>query len=255
MVAGARLAVDALLSTVPMAVRLRALSLLRQQFEEVHMPTPSLHGKLGADQLMCYPRDGDVYRLLVGISRLVPGALRPMQVPKFAIPNPLLVRELEGWIAMHSARAPAVPAVPDAAGTGAGASAAPAPVPASALASADSNLWCTEQWKVSQNEMSRNLKQHQRDAVSDMDERDGRGAPGHFLVMDVGYGKTLTSLSYAAQWLRSGNGERTKYILWTTPGHIVGSTELQIRSKWKVTVTMPVPVPMYGLGLCAVTML
>ena len=221
MVAGARLAVNALLSKVPMAVRLRALSLLRQQFEEVHMPTPSLHGKIGADQLMCYPKDGDVYRLLVSISRLVPGALRPMQVPKFAIPNPLLVRELEGWIGTYSEIAQAT------AGTEVGAAGKPVPVPS------EHNLWRTEQWKTSQNEMSQNLKQHQRDAVSDMDERDGRGAPGHFLVMDVGYGKTLTSLAYAAQWLRSGNGVRTKYILWTTPGHIVKSTELQIRSKWK----------------------
>ena len=47
------------------------------------MPTPALDGGLGADQLMAYDNDWDVYRLLVHLSRLVPGALRPSVAPDF----------------------------------------------------------------------------------------------------------------------------------------------------------------------------
>lgn len=205
LVTGAKQAVRETLDQVSKSTRLRVLSLLRQQFEEVAMPTPSLSGKIGADQLSAYPFDADVYKLLVKLSRLVPGALRPVQVPKFKIPNSVLVRMLEGWIATYTVQ----PSHDDHADT-----------------------WTSPKWNGSASTMKGALKLHQRDAVADMVERDSRGAPGHFLVMDVGFGKTLTSLYYATQFLWTSNGKQVQYILWTTPGHIVESTENQIRSKW-----------------------
>uniref|UniRef100_A0A7S2DLB5 TFIIS N-terminal domain-containing protein n=1 Tax=Haptolina brevifila TaxID=156173 RepID=A0A7S2DLB5_9EUKA len=95
--------VIALFASVPATVALRAASMLRQQWQTVAMPTPALSGGLGSDQLAAYNGDWDAYRLLVLLSRLVPGALRPAMPPTFIIPEARLLRVAERW-AMVGAR-------------------------------------------------------------------------------------------------------------------------------------------------------
>ena len=74
----ASVAADQSMAARPLQMRL--LSLLRQQYEQVALPVPGLDGELGSDQLMCVEGDWIVYRALLLISRLAPGALRPKQV-------------------------------------------------------------------------------------------------------------------------------------------------------------------------------
>lgn len=80
------------------SISLRALSLIRQQYEKVSMPTPSLHGGIASDQMAAYEGDWLVYRLLVLLYRLVPGALRPSMPPNFKVVNVILLRLLEKWM-------------------------------------------------------------------------------------------------------------------------------------------------------------
>eukprot|EP00662_Eupelagonemidae_sp_cell21_P027545 gene27545-28905_t len=72
---------------------------------------------------------------------------------------------------------------------------------------------------------------HQRDAVRDMRLRDRAGASGHFLVMDTGYGKTLTSLAYLRLLLDDTEAE-VDSVLWVCPTELVRPTLAQLRDRW-----------------------
>lgn len=101
-VKGAKQLVITLFASAPAPIALRAASALRQQWTVVALPTPSLDGGLGSDQLAAYAGDWDAYRLLVLLSRLVPGALRPSMPPSFQIPEPRLLRVVERWAMVGS---------------------------------------------------------------------------------------------------------------------------------------------------------
>lgn len=62
------------------------------------------------------------------------------------------------------------------------------------------------------------LRDHQRDAVARLKERQVRGTPGHYLVMGTGHGKTYTALAYA-MWrlITTQLGMRVRRIVWVTP--------------------------------------
>mmetsp|Transcript_59352 Transcript_59352/g.109748 ORF Transcript_59352/g.109748 Transcript_59352/m.109748 type:complete len:535 (+) Transcript_59352:86-1690(+) len=196
----------------------RAISLLHQKYDKVQMPTPALGGGKGGDQLAAYPVDPDVYRFFVAISGCAPGALRAEQIPNFTVPEPMLLVKVLQWlqtaIATGDVKADGV------------AKKGPLGFQTSrSIASTASNVWAG--FKVDHTK----LMPHQRDAVQDMLQRDELRAQGHFLVMDTGYGKTLTALSYMRRFL-----DRTsidiRFILWVTPTELVKATAQQLQAKW-----------------------
>lgn len=320
--------VTTLFATAPPATALRAAAALRQQYSVVHMPTPSLSGGIGSDQLAAYAGDWDAYRLLVLFSRLVPGALRPTMPPKFHIPEPRLLRAAERW-AMAGARlaggsgeeqeeevqaevespeedaatlvaklkeATAGPvAEADAivalerlgritmttdslrtSGAGravndvkkmAGASERvraattqlvnkwKSVVAAEKAAAANgsgmsgtshgggsgpadgASAWANQTaWRECGRKAERRLMQHQRAAISRMHERDASAdETGHFLILDTGMGKTVTSLVYAYRWLCK-NGGAVKRLIWVTPAGTVDNLLAQLRRTWSAPV-------------------
>eukprot|EP01063_Lacrimia_lanifica_P017900 TRINITY_DN24883_c0_g1_i1.p1 TRINITY_DN24883_c0_g1~~TRINITY_DN24883_c0_g1_i1.p1 ORF type:complete len:1390 (+),score=554.89 TRINITY_DN24883_c0_g1_i1:425-4171(+) len=190
---GAKELVLAVAALAPPAVVARAHSLLRHRYDRFSLPVPDLNGGLGLDQLQAYPNDWAAWRLLVLWSRVAPGALRPAVPPRFDVPNAVLLSALTSWLAgrQHTT---------DGGGNG-------------------DNPWQGKAaWRDAYAKADSLLRVHQRDAVGRMQQRHRRGAPGHYLVMDTGHGKTLTALTYA-MWrlLHTDLGKRVKRILWVTP--------------------------------------
>jgi superfamily II DNA or RNA helicase len=202
-----------LVEGVPSAVLLRAISLLRQQWVRVAMPTPALSGGQASDQMVAYPGDWSVWRLLVLLSRLVPSALRPRQLPSFDIPDARVLRRLEAWL-VRAVRG--------------GAAVANAP--------AGAGQWQGPLWAEFGHTVFDRLMPHQRSAVERMRERDEAADTGHFLVLDTGVGKTVTALAYAHQWLIRHPAVRR--ILWVTPKGTTEGLCQQLRAQWGVPVHM-----------------
>lgn len=202
-----------LVSSLPHAVSLRAVSLLRQQYVSVSMPTPSLQGGL-ADQLAAYDGDWLVYRLLVLISRTVPTALRPTMPPNFTVTNPVILRVVEGWIMAGVERAML-------------SQNAAASIPKSSAQWEGHTSW------TAMSRADESLLEHQREAVDRMHQRDREmKCGGHFLIMDTGLGKTVTSLVYAYRWLCSTGGKAVRRILWVTPAGTVENLVKQLCQTW-----------------------
>lgn len=83
------------------------------------------------------------------------------------------------------------------------------------------------------------LLEHQRAAVQRMERRDASESDtgaGHFLVMDTGLGKTVTSLVYAYRWLKEHGGMHVKRILWVTPAGTVDNLLQQLQGTWSAPV-------------------
>ena len=202
------------------AVALRAVSMLRQQYTSIALPTPALSGGIGSDQLAAYSGDWDVFRLLALLSRLAPGALRPSMPPNFAVVDANLLRIVERWLLQgmrqsHAGRAPDS-------------------VPSAAIGSA--NAWVDHRLWRKMAEAEKRLMEHQRAAVSSMDRRDTEADTGHFLIMDTGVGKTVTSLCYLYRWLCKNGGDVTKRIIWVTPAGTVDNLIEQLRNTWSAPV-------------------
>ena len=210
---GAQELITALVAAADPAVALRAGSLLRQEWVKVAMPTPALDGRLGSDQLAAYENDWDVWRLLVLISRLAPAALRPQMPPNFKVGDPCILRCVELWV-MAGAR------------TG-------------SAAACLENKWKTHTgWQKLAATGTARLMEHQRAAVGRMHKRDVEADTGHFLIMDTGLGKTVTSLVYGYRWLCEHGGGTVKRILWVTPAGTTDNLEQQLRETWAVPVHM-----------------
>lgn len=199
----ARKYVVRLCNLTPPHIVSRAHSLIRQQFERLNMPVPALDGGLGSDQLQAYPGDWDVWRWLVILSRIVPGALRPTIAPRFAIPNAVLLVMVSSWI-IHD-----FIAVKAQLGSSLGSS--------SSLEK--KNPWQSKlEWTTAYAQSQIVLRQHQKDAIARLRERQVRGAPGHYLVMGTGHGKTYTALTYCMwRMLHTDLGNRVRRIIWVTP--------------------------------------
>ena len=194
--------VERLCRIVDRAVVDRAVSLLRQQFVRVELPTPSLAGGRGTDQLQAYPRDWDVYRFVMLLTRLVPGALVPTTPPRFRVVNPVLLTIALSFVtqALTHAGAPpqAAPSAPTAGGNG----------------------WAAAAWVAADKRRGGFLKEHQHEAVDRMWDRSQRpgGGKGHFLVMETGLGKTATALCYLTHRLvNTPLGQEVDKIVWLTP--------------------------------------
>lgn len=199
-------AIRELVGSFSPAVGLRAASLLQQQWRRVAMPTPDLAGGRASDQLAAYPDDWVVWRLLVLVSRLAPGALRPEMPPTFGVPNPGLLRLVEQWVREGARRATDDGSI---------------------------NPWPTlEPWASAM--AACQLMEHQSAAVAAMIARDAEADTGHFLVMDTGLGKTVTALRYAYHWLCAQPADHVRYILWITPSGTVDNLLAQLRDTWGV---------------------
>eukprot|EP00656_Telonema_subtile_P002598 TRINITY_DN11173_c0_g1_i1.p1 TRINITY_DN11173_c0_g1~~TRINITY_DN11173_c0_g1_i1.p1 ORF type:complete len:736 (+),score=164.99 TRINITY_DN11173_c0_g1_i1:1933-4140(+) len=192
-------------------VALRAGSLLRQEWSKIAMPTPGLDGKLGSDQLAAYEGDWDVWRLLVLVSRLVPAALSPGMPPNFLVKDACVLRSVEQWVFAGARQAAA---------SGPGV-----------------NKWPSHgEWQQAGKSADGRLLEHQRAAVARMLERDSHADTGHFLIMDTGLGKTVTSLVYAYHWLCQHAGSTVKHILWVTPAGTTKNLIKQLQQTWSVPV-------------------
>ena len=183
---GAQATVKRIVASLPATLVLRARSLLRQQYVSVDMPTPSLDGGIGSDQLVAYPGDWDAYRLLVLLARLVPGALTPVMVPRFTVKSAILLRLLERWM-LPPVRTQSTAHASTKMGSGDGGGAAPAAAatPETGISTADavhtlaggstssaempSNPWQQDvRWSEAGPRIKASLMEHQRDAVERM---------------------------------------------------------------------------------------
>ena len=230
--------IKALVAACADAVALRAVSMMRQQYTQIALPTPSLSGGMGSDQLAAYSGDWDVYRLLALLSRLAPGALRPSMPPNFAVVDANLLRVVERWV-LQGMRRQKKTTTTAAAGSAAGASAASAAAsscPAASSIARRSNAWAEHRLWRKMSAAEGRLMEHQRAAVSSMHRRDSEADTGHFLIMDTGVGKTVTSLCYLYRWLVKHGGDVTRRILWVTPAGTVDNLIEQLQNTWSAPV-------------------
>ena len=155
---------------------LRAVSMMRQQYTQIALPTPSLSGGLGSDQLAAYSGDWDVYRLLALLSRLAPGALRPSMPPNFAVVDANLLRVVERWV-LQGMRRQKKTTTTAAAGASV-ASAAASSRPAASSIARRSNAWAEHRLWRKMSAAEGRLMEHQRAAVSSMHRRDSEANLG-----------------------------------------------------------------------------
>ena len=199
--------------------RLRAL--LRGVYKTLVMPTAPRSGRgVGSDQLgVAEPGDWDVWRALVLIARLVPGALRPAdRMPCFAVPTngALALRVVEDWVASAvSTRS------------------------ASSLGTLYCSAWhgALDTVRVHMKAKSLALADYQRNCIDYMHKTDDEAqTKGHLIALDVGLGKTATAAFYLAERLLKRGG--AKHILWFTESSSISGTGAatahanQLRDTW-----------------------
>lgn len=192
------------------------------QYAKVALPTPALSGGIGSDQLAACSGDWDVYRLLCLVSRLAPGALRPATPPNFTVPDASLLRVVERWMLNALRRGPMLRQRSGGL--------------AAELAVQESNEWVGHKYWTGMAAAATRLMEHQRAAVAAMIQRDTEADTGHFLIMDTGVGKTVTSLCYLYRWLCSPAGCGCRRIIWVTPKGTVENLVKQLKGKWKAPV-------------------
>jgi len=181
----------------PQQHRLRAV--LRGVYKTLALPTAPRSGRgVGSDQLgVAEPGDWDVWRALVLIARLVPGALRPAdRMPCFTVPanGALALRVVEDWVA-------------SAVGTGT----------VSNLGTLFCSAWvaCLDASGVHTKALGLELADYQRSCIDYMHATDREcSTKGHLLALDVGLGKTATAAFYLVERLARRGG--AKHILWFT---------------------------------------
>ena len=172
------------------------------------------------------------------MSRLAPGALRPQLPPTFAVVDANLLKVIERWMLQAiRARPSAAAAAARESPSVAHASTRDRATQRDGEAALQPNAWVDHpSWRKMSRVESR-LMEHQRAAVSSMHRRDGEADTGHFLIMDTGVGKTVTSLCYLYRWLVKHGGDATRRILWVTPAGTVENLIEQVSSS-KLTVAL-----------------
>lgn len=182
----------------------RLLATIRGQFTTLKMATPDIKGGAPSDGPAPSGGDWRVYRALLLISYLCPGALTPKQVPNFIINNALLLREIEVVLARRVVATP-VEAV--------------------------RAEW--EPWREKASKLF--IKQsedypYQRPLIDLMLKRDSDAVvqtPAHFLRLRVAAGKTVLGLWYAMEFAaKTGAAKR---ILWLTVKEAIGDHAKQFR--------------------------
>lgn len=204
---------------VPGNVLSRFLSMIAAQYTTFSVPLPGLQG--GANEKELKPERGDwiVYRALLRLAALVPGALQSSSPKKlaFVVNDARALKyvesELRGIVRERD--------------TANAANAANAANDAQSAAH-----WQTRWHKLLHDAAGgRAPFQFQKDLVQQMVDRDAspNRTQGQFLSLEVGLGKTVTGMLYALQHLASTPNHGIQRIVWVTKRAIVDTTvgELQ----------------------------
>lgn len=194
---------------------LRMLSMLKQQYVLVAMPTPGLKGDMGSDQMKVQAEDPLVWRMLLAASRACPGALTPKQVPMFKVKDARLLRLVEKEVAT----------MVDEAASDAGKSLA---------------HWANVLQKMQTHWETPGNKEpfdYQTALVNTMLRRDREAViktQGHFVSLETGMGKSFVGLNYAVQYGAMRNGIET--IVWVTPIAVIDTFVEEATTSWGTTV-------------------
>ena len=194
---------------VPGNVLSRFLSMIAAQYTTFSVPVPGLQG--GANEKELKPERGDwiVYRALLRLAALAPGALQSSSPKKlaFVVNDARALKHVESELRSIVRERDAATAQP-------------------------TTHWQTGWHKLLHNaEGGRTPFQFQKDLVQQMVDRDGspNRTQGQFLSLEVGLGKTVTGMLYALQHLASTPNHGMQRIVWITKRAIVDTTvgELQ----------------------------
>ena len=187
----------------------RFLSMIAAQYTTFSVPVPGLQG--GANEKELKPERGDwiVYRALLRLAALAPGAMQSSSPKKlaFVVNDARALKHVESELRSIVRERDAATAQP-------------------------TTHWQTGWHKLLHNaEGGRTPFQFQKDLVQQMVDRDGspNRTQGQFLSLEVGLGKTVTGMLYALQHLASTPNHGMQRIVWITKRAIVDTTvgELQ----------------------------
>ena len=196
---------------------LRMLILLKQQYVEVAMPAPGLNGEMGSDQMKVQQGDWIVWRMLLAVSRLCPGALVPKQVGVFKVQDARLLRLVEKEL---------VAMVDEAA----------------AVTGSSQKHWILvanqmkAHWQIPGNKKPFN---YQTALINTMMQRDRLGVvatQGNFVSLETGAGKTLVGLNYAVRHAAARDG--IDKIIWVTPVAVIATFVQEARASWDTAVSV-----------------
>ncbi len=198
---------------VPGNVLSRFLSMIAAQYSTFNVPVPGLQG--GANEKELKPERGDwiVYRALLRLAALAPGAMQSSSPKKlaFVVNDARALKYIESQLRSIVRERDAANAANDA---------------------QSAARWQTRWHKLLHNaEGGRTPFQFQKDLVQQMVDRDAspNRTQGQFLSLEVGLGKTVTGMLYALQNLASTPNHGMQRIVWITKRAIVDTTvgELQ----------------------------
>ena len=196
----------------------RLLATIAAQYVTFNVPVPGLQG--GANEKELKPEKGDwiVYRALLRLSSLVPGAFQSSSPKKLAF----VVNDARALKHVESVLRGLVRARDVAAGLGA----------------SENAQWETRRLKLLNDAVNRDGQPvhpfgFQLDLVAQMLDRDysPNRTQGQFLSLEVGLGKTVTGMLYALEYLASTPNHGIKRIVWVTKRKIVDTTVGELK-RW-----------------------
>jgi hypothetical protein len=189
---------------------LRMLTFIKQQYVKVMLPTPGLQGDQATDQMRASEGDWVVWRLLLAVSWVCPGALTPKQIPSFEVPDARLLRLVEKHLqslVVNNVQSPQQQRF---------------------LEQADR---VEARWDQ---EDARTPFAYQTALVTSMLKRD-RGAivrtQGHFVSLDTGLGKSFVGLYYALRHAADIGG--VDRVIWVAPVAVI-ETIMQEARDWGI---------------------
>lgn len=188
----------------------RMLTFIKQQYVKVMLPTPGLRGDQAADQMRASDGDWVVWRLLLAVSWVCPGALTPAQVPSFYVPDARLLRLVEKHLQsliLTNVQSPQQQRF---------------------LEQADKLEASWDQ------EGARRPFDYQTALVTSMLKRDRSAivrTQGHFVSLDTGLGKSFVGLYYALRHAADIGG--VERVIWVAPVAVI-ETIMQEARDWGI---------------------
>lgn len=189
---------------------LRMLTFIKQQYVKVMLPTPGLQGDQATDQMRASEGDWVVWRLLLAVSWVCPGALTPKQIPSFDVPDARLLRLVEKHLqslVLSNVQSPQQQRFLE-------------------QADAVETKWDDED--------ARKPFDYQTALVTSMLKRDRSAivrTQGHFVSLDTGLGKSFVGLYYALRHAADIGG--VNRIIWVAPVAVI-ETIMQEARDWGI---------------------